>query len=89
MIAGDDVVDVVDSSRPEPDLGEVRGPHSLVGILALILRVVRRVDVIVDVSVSVIPLLIVILLEMMVGRVDGEVLAHPCLELYLFVDLVQ
>jgi hypothetical protein len=50
VVARHDVVDVVDTSGSEPDLGEVSGPHSAVGVLGLILREVGRVDVIVDVS---------------------------------------
>lgn len=50
VIAGHDVVDVVDSSRSHPDFGEVGGPYSSVGVLGLILREVGGVDVIVDVS---------------------------------------
>jgi hypothetical protein len=50
VIAGHDVVDVVDTSRSHPDLGEVDGPHSTIGIFALILREVGGVDVVVDVS---------------------------------------
>lgn len=50
MIPSHDVVDVVDSSWAESDLGEVSWPHSTVRILCLILRVVGWVYMIVDVS---------------------------------------
>jgi hypothetical protein len=33
-----DVVDVVDSSGPHPNLGEICGPDTAVGVLRLILR---------------------------------------------------
>jgi hypothetical protein len=45
-----DVVDVVDSSGPHPNLGEICGPDTAVGVLRLILREVWRVDMVVDVS---------------------------------------
>lgn len=50
VVAGHDVVDVVDTSGSQPDLGEVSGPHSAIGILSLVLRDVRGVDVVVDVA---------------------------------------
>lgn len=50
VVACHDVVDVVDASRPHPDLGEVHGPDSSVGVLALILREVGGIDVVVNVS---------------------------------------
>ena len=50
VVAGHDVVDVVDASGSHPDFGEVNGPNSSVGIFSLILRVVGSVDVVVDVS---------------------------------------
>lgn len=50
MVAGHDVVDVVDASRSESDFGEISGPDSAVGIFGLILREIGGVDVVVDVS---------------------------------------
>lgn len=50
MVAGHDVVDVVDATGSHPDFGEIDGPDSSVGIFALILGEVGGVDVIVDVS---------------------------------------
>ena len=50
VVAGHDVVDVVDSSGSHSDLGEVSGPDSSVGVLGLVLREVGGVDVVVDVS---------------------------------------
>lgn len=89
VVAGHDVVDVVDGSGSQPDLGEVGGPDSPIGVLGLVLRVVGGVHVVVDVPVSVVPLLIVVLLEVLVSRVDGEVLCDPGGELGLVVDLVE
>ena len=50
MIAGHDVVDVVDTSGSHPDFGEINRPNSSIGIFSLILRVIGSVDVIMDVS---------------------------------------
>lgn len=50
VVAGHDVVDVVDSSGSHSDLGEICGPDAAVGVLGLILREVWRVDMVVDVS---------------------------------------
>lgn len=50
VVARHDVVDVVDSSGSHPDLGEVSGPDTAVGVLGLVLGEVGGVDVIVDVS---------------------------------------
>ncbi len=49
VVACHNVVDIVDSSWSQPNLGKVSGPNSSVGILGLILREVGRVDVIVNV----------------------------------------
>ena len=37
VIAGHDVVDVVDASWPQPNLGEVSWPDSTISVLGLIL----------------------------------------------------
>lgn len=50
VVASHDVVDVVDSSWSQPNLGEISGPNTSVGILGLILRKVRRIDVVMNVS---------------------------------------
>lgn len=50
VVARHDVVDVVDASGSQPDLGEVGGPHAAIGVLGLVLREVGRVDVVVDVA---------------------------------------
>jgi len=52
MIACHDIVDVVDSSGSEPNLGEISWPDSSICILSLILREIWSIDVIVDVSES-------------------------------------
>ena len=89
VVSGHDVVDVVDSSRPHSDFGEVGRPHSSIGIFALILGEVGWVDMIMDVSISLVPFLIVILLEVMMSWMDGEVLTHPRCQLKLFIDFIQ
>jgi hypothetical protein len=38
VIPGHDVVDIVDSSWPHSDFGEISGPSTEIGILSLILR---------------------------------------------------
>jgi putative ubiquitin-RnfH superfamily antitoxin RatB of RatAB toxin-antitoxin module len=50
VVAGHDVVDVVDTTGSHPDFGEIDWPNSSVGIFALILREVRGIDVVVNVS---------------------------------------
>ena len=70
MISSQDVVDVVDSSWPHSDFGEVSWPNSTVGVLGLILGEVGGIDSVMNVSVSVVPLLVVVLLEVVVGWVD-------------------
>lgn len=77
MVASHDVIYVVDSSGPHPDLSKVSGPYTSVGVFGLILGEVRGVDVIVNVSVSLIPFLVIVLLVMMVGRVNSKMLANP------------
>lgn len=52
MISSHDVVDVVDSSGSEPNLGEVSWPNSSVCVLSLILGEIWGIDVIVNVSAS-------------------------------------
>ena len=89
MIASHNVVNVVDSSWPEPDFEEVSGPDTSVSVFGLILRVVRWVDVVVDVSVSFIPLLIIILFEVLMCGVNSEVFADPTGKFQLLVDLIQ
>ena len=89
VIASHDIVNIVDSSGSESDLGEITGPDSSVGILSLILGIIGGIDVIVNESVSFIPFLIVILLEVMMGGVDGEVLANPSCQFKLFVHFIQ
>lgn len=89
VVAGHDVVDIVCGSGSESDLEKVSGPDTSVGVLSLILGVVRGIHVIVDISVSLIPLLVVILFEVLMGRVDSEVLTHPGRQLQLLVRLVQ
>ena len=89
VVTGHDVIDVVDSSGSKTDFSEVSWPDSTVGVLGLILGVVGGIDVVVDESISVIPLLIVILFEVMVSRVDGEVLTNPCGQFKLFVHFIQ
>ena len=78
VVSCHNVVDVVDGSRPESNLGEVSGPGSSVSVLGLVLRIVSSVHVIVDVSISVVPLLVIVLFEMLMGWVNSKVLCHPC-----------
>jgi hypothetical protein len=52
VVASHDIVDIVDSSGSHPNLGEISGPNTTVGILGLILREVRRVDVVMNVAAS-------------------------------------
>ena len=89
VVARHDVVDVVDSSCPEPDLEEVSGPDPSIRIFGLVLREVGRINVVMDVPVALVPLLVVVLLEVVMGRVDCEVLAHPGCQLQLLVCLIQ
>ena len=50
VVPSHDVVYVTDTSGPHPDLGEVYGPYTAIGILGLILRQVGSVDVVMDIS---------------------------------------
>ena len=84
VVTGHDVVDVVDASGSHPDFGEIDGPDTSIGVLALILGKVGCVHVIMDVSemsrvvpISFIPFLVVELFVVVMGRVDGEVFGHP------------
>ena len=88
VIASEDVVDVVDSSWSKPNLREIGWPHSSVGILSLINRVVGGIYPVVDDSVSILPLLVVVLLEVVMGWVDTKH-RHHIGQLYLSVGLVQ
>ena len=87
MVASKDVVDIVDTSWPHPDLREVSRPDSSIGILGLIDTIISRVDPVMDDSVSVFPLLVIILLEVVMSRVDAEHSDHVG-QLYLFISLV-
>lgn len=89
MIAGHDIVDVVDSSWSESDFEEISWPDSTVGVFSLILGIIWSVNVIMNISVSFIPLLIIILLEVLMCGVNGEVLSNPTGKLELFVYFVQ
>lgn len=89
VIPGEDIVDIVDSSRSHPDFEEISGPDSSIGIFGLILTEVRRIHMVMNVPVSLIPLLIVILFEMLMSRVDREVLSYPGCQLKLLIDLIQ
>ena len=89
VVASQYVVNIVDASGSHPDFGKVGGPHTTVGVLGLILRVVGGVDVVMDVAISFVPLLIVKLLVMVVGRVDGEMISDPCGQLDLLVHLIK
>lgn len=88
LVSGQNVVDVVDLTRPHPNLGEVCGPHSPIGVLGLLLRDVDGVDTVLDLSISLGPLLVVVLLEVVVGRTDGEHGDHVG-EFELVVGLVE
>ena len=76
VVAREDVVDVVEASRAEADLGEVRGPGAAVHVLGVVLREVVGVDAIVDVPRTFLPLLVVVLLEVVVARRDREDVKH-------------
>ena len=89
MITSHDIVNIVDSSGSETDLGEITWPDTSVSIFSLILGIIGRIYVIVNESVSFIPFLIIILLEVMMSRVDGEVFPYPCCQFKLFVHFIQ
>jgi len=88
MITGQNVVNVVDSSRSESDFGEIRGPYASICVLGLLLGVVGGVNAVVDESVTVLPLLVVVLFEVVVGRVDAEQAYNAC-KFQLGVSLVK
>lgn len=77
MISSHDIIDIVDSSRSEPNFEEISGPGTSVSIFGLILREVGSIDMVVNISVSFIPLLIVILFEMVMSRVNCEIFPNP------------
>ena len=87
MIASKDIINIIDSSRPHPDLREVSRPDSSISILGLIYTIISRVDSVMDHSVSVFPLLVIVLLEVVMSRVDTEH-GHHVGQLYLFIGLV-
>lgn len=70
MVAGQDIVNVVESAGTEFDLGEIGGPHPAVGVLGLFLGVIRRVDAVVNQTVTVFPFLVIVLFKVVMGRVD-------------------
>lgn len=76
MVSSENIVDVVDSSRSESDLGEVSWPNTSIHVLGVILREIVRVDVVVDVSGPLFPLLEVVLFEVVVAWTDGEDVEH-------------
>lgn len=76
VVTGGDVVNVVDTSGSHSQFGEIGGPYSSVGVFGLILRVVRSIDSIGDNSISFIPFLVIVLFEVVMGRVDSEVIGY-------------
>jgi len=82
------IIDVVETTGSELDLGEISWPNTSVSILSLILGEIWWVDVIGDDSISLIPFLEVVLLEMLMSRVDSEIAHHLC-KLELLVSLVK
>ena len=88
MISCGDVVDIIETTRSELDLGEISWPDTSVSILSLILGEIWWIDVIGDDSISFVPFLEVVLLEMLMSRVDSEITDHLC-ELELLVSLVE
>jgi hypothetical protein len=88
VVTGQDVEDIVDTTRSESNLGQIDGPDTVVGVFTLILREIGRIDSVVNVSISFIPFLIVVLLVMVMGRVDGEV-GNKGSQFQLFVGLIQ
>ena len=88
MISCGDVVDVVETTGSELDLGEISWPDTSVSILSLILGEIWWVNMIGDDSISLIPFLEVVLLEMLMSRVNSEIAHHLC-KLELLVSLVK
>lgn len=76
VVTSGDVVNVVDTSGSHSHFGEIGGPSSSIGIFGLILGVVRGIDSIRNNSISFVPFLIIVLFEVVVGRVDGEVIGY-------------
>ena len=88
VISCGDIIDVVETTGSELDLGEISWPNTSVSILSLILGEIWWVDVIGDDSISLIPFLEVVLLEMLMSRVNSEIAHHLC-KLELLVSLVK
>ena len=88
VISCGDIIDVVETTGSELDLGEISWPNTSVSILSLILGEIWWVDVIGDDSISLIPFLEVVLLEMLMSRVDSEIAHHLC-KLELLVCLIK
>lgn len=76
VISGRDVINIIDTTGSHSDFGEISRPNSSVSVFSLILGVVRRVNSIRNNSISFIPFLIVILFEVVVSRVDGEIISY-------------
>ena len=88
MISCGNVVDIVETTGSELDLGEISWPNTSISILSLILGEIWWVNVIGNDSISFVPFLEVVLLEVLMSRVDSEITHHLC-KLELLVSLVK
>lgn len=88
VIASEQVIGVVDESGGVGvGLGELRGPHSVVGVLGLMHGEVGRPHSVVDYSLSVVPLLEEVRPVFLMGRVDFGGVFHESHELSLLETL--
>ena len=88
VISCGNVVDIVETTGSELDLGEISWPNTTISILSLILGEIWWVNVIGNDSISFVPFLEVVLLEVLMSRVDSEI-AHHLSQLELLVSLVK
>jgi len=88
VISCGDIVNIVETTRSELDLGEISWPNTSISIFSLILGEIWWVNVIWDDSISLIPFLEVVLLEMLMSRMNSEIAHHLC-KLELLVSLVK
>ena len=90
MVAGKQVVWVVDQTGlMGTSLGELRRPHTHVGVLSLMDGLVRRPHPVVDLALALIPLLEEVTTVLLMGRVDLGKIDHLPLELHLGETLLD
>jgi len=89
MISSRNIIDITNTTWSKSNLREICRPNPSISILSLILREIRSIYSIRNNSIPFIPFLIIILFEMVVCRVDCEVLRNNRGQFQLFVGLIK